>query len=296
MSCLSPISAWKVPSGLSFTPPPGVGRAPDYLLPCGRCLECKERKRLDWSRRIILESMLHDESCFVTLTYDDAHLPVGAVASKSDVQKFLKRLRQSPRDYHTPPCDFRYFIVSEYGKKHGRPHYHGILFGVDVMHPSWRRRFASLRSDLRPIYTSDTLASIWSNGFVSVDSVTPQSVGYVCKYISKDSRSFRLCSRGLGKGLFFDGDRLTDFGFNCYQNGFVVYPVGNGKNLKGAIPKNIDRYLKLYEPLLAFEIGVVRSEFARRKMVDSRSLADRISAIKIKDRQELQKRKLDNDS
>lgn len=266
------------------------------MLPCGKCLECKETKRLDWSRRIILESMLHVDSCFITLTYDDKHLPIGGVASKSDVQRFLKRLRHAPRDYRVPSSDFRYFIVSEYGKKKGRPHYHGILFGVDICHPSWLRRVAAVRDDMRPIYTSEVLARVWSNGFVSVDSVTPASVGYVCKYISKDSRSFRLYSRGLGKSLFFHGESLTSFGDQCYRNGFIVYPCGNGRFLKGAIPKNIDRYLKLYEPSYADIVSFVRSSHARGKMADSRSLAERESVIKIKDRQESNKRKLDNDS
>lgn len=60
-----------------------------------------------------------------------------AVCSRSDVQKFLKRLRinisreykkfhpdAKPEEYPT----IRYFIASEYGPQTFRPHYHGILF------------------------------------------------------------------------------------------------------------------------------------------------------------------------
>lgn len=293
--CISPIQAWKTPNGLTFKAPDGFSRPPDLFVPCGRCLECKETRRNDWIRRIICESWLHSSNCFVTLTYDDAHLPFARLVSKGDIQRFLKRLRNSPRDYGVPSSDFRYFIVSEYGKKFHRPHYHGILFGVDMSLPVWRKRFATLSSDNHVIYTSDVLSEIWRNGFVSVDALTPQSVAYVVKYISKDDEGFRLYSRGLGKGLFFNSDNtLTSFGSDCYSNGFVVFPCGNGKSIKGAIPKNIDRYLKLYEPSYYDVVSFIRSHFCKCKKADTRSCADRAEVVKIKIARENEKRKLDN--
>lgn len=295
--CMQPIQAWKTPKGLTFKAPIGLSRLPDLFVPCGKCLECKETRRRDWIRRIICESWLHSSNVFITLTYDDAHLPVGGIVSKSDIQKFLKRLRNAPRDFGVAPSEFRYFIVSEYGKKRHRPHYHGILFGLDLFDAKWCRRFACLASDLRPIYTSDVLSRIWSKGFVSVDEVTPKSIAYVVKYISKDSDGFRLYSRGLGKGVFFNADNtLTKFGSQSYANGFVVFPVGDRQFVKGAIPKNIDRYLKLYEPSFADVVSAVRSHFCRCKMADARSLAMREDVIKIKRARENEKRKLDNDS
>jgi len=37
---------------------------------------------------------MHEEACFLTLTYDDKHLPHGGTLAHEDVQKFLKRLRR----------------------------------------------------------------------------------------------------------------------------------------------------------------------------------------------------------
>lgn len=44
----------------------------------------------------------------------------------SDVQKFIKRLRKHLKKYYNEPI--RYYIVSEYGPKTYRPHYHAVIF------------------------------------------------------------------------------------------------------------------------------------------------------------------------
>lgn len=90
------------------------------LLPCGRCLGCKFDKAKDWATRSVLEMKYHSKACFVTLTYDDTHLPKTLV--KSHVQDFLKKLRNRGEV-------FRYIGAGEYGETSHRPHYHLILFG-----------------------------------------------------------------------------------------------------------------------------------------------------------------------
>ena len=42
---------------------------------CGQCKGCRVNKRRQWTHRILLESMCHESSAFVTLTYDNDHLP-----------------------------------------------------------------------------------------------------------------------------------------------------------------------------------------------------------------------------
>lgn len=93
-------------------------------VPCGKCLICQRNLVHDWSMRMRYESL--DSKCvfFITLTYDDDHLPINeqgfVTLVKSDLQKFFKRLRKSIK--------VRYFAVGEYGSKFGRPHFHIILF------------------------------------------------------------------------------------------------------------------------------------------------------------------------
>lgn len=294
--CTRPIAMYKRGNVYRRTLPPfALSDCPDLFVPCGKCEECRERKRQDWTRRIVVENFLHDASSFITLTYDDKHLPNPPKCSKFHVQKFLKRFRNVFRDYGILVKDFKYFIVSEYGEKFGRPHYHGVLFGVDFHRPCWRSRLASIK-DKHPIYTSEVLEEIWSQGFVSFDIVTPSSVAYVTKYVTKNTAdNFKLFSRGLGKGFFFQNEALTPRGLQAYDNGFIVLPVGRSGFIKSPIPKNIDRYCKLYEPMKWAEVSHIRQDFAQRKRIDTRSTAERVAIQKIHDKAEKQKRKLDNE-
>lgn len=306
MYCLAPVAAWRVgrtDSGkekLSFKVPSYIPFAsPTYMLPCGKCELCLERKRQDWIRRLELESFLHDSSSFVTLTYNDQYLPDGGVASKSDLQKFIKRLRNVPRDFNVSFGHFKYFFVSEYGSKHGRPHYHGLIFGLDFMSDCWRPYFATLKDGRHPVYSSSVLDKVWRFGFVSVDRLTPANISYVCKYVNKDldKKSFRLFSRGFGKSIFFDdNNRLTSFGRSSYENGFVVYPFGNDKFFRGAIPKNIDRYLSLYADDVFQSVKLSRRKFSQGKFISSCELNDRKDIIKIRRSENSQKRILDNET
>ena len=77
--------------------------------------------------RMIHELESFDCAVFVTLTYDDEHLPENASLVVSDLQKYIKRVRKE--------CDkigkrIRYFACGEYGDRYGRPHYHAIIFGL----------------------------------------------------------------------------------------------------------------------------------------------------------------------
>lgn len=84
---------------------------PDYAerqgrllqLPCRHCVGCRLDHSKEWANRILLEQQYHQSSYFVTLTYDDQHLPHGygvdpvtgeivsvhATLVKSDLQKFF---------------------------------------------------------------------------------------------------------------------------------------------------------------------------------------------------------------
>ncbi len=91
-------------------------------VPCGQCISCRLKKAREWSIRIMNECSYYEKNCFLTLTYDEEHLPSSYSISKRELQLFLKKLRKK--------CKFRYFGSGEYGDKSMRPHYHIILFGV----------------------------------------------------------------------------------------------------------------------------------------------------------------------
>lgn len=95
-----------------------------YSYPCGKCAACLITRRQEWTFRLLLELREYEYSYFITLTYDDSHLPEGGNLLKRDAQLFLKRLRKRVGK-------FRYFLCGEYGEKYGRAHYHAIIMSKE---------------------------------------------------------------------------------------------------------------------------------------------------------------------
>lgn len=173
------------------------------LLPCGQCLACKVTKAKDWATRAVLEMKYHSNSCFLTLTYDDCHLPKDGKLVKKHLQDFFKHLRNW--NYK-----FRYLACGEYGSITGRAHYHAIMFGVDFSQlydiEEW-----SKGSDGQMLYHSNYLDSIWTFGRVVIGAASFESVAYVARYTTKkigDDGSFILASNRPGLGVQYLIDNL----------------------------------------------------------------------------------------
>lgn len=98
---------------------------------CGHCILCMDKKAKEWSTRSSCETQTAIyPPVFITLTYDDAFLPSDGV-NKKHLQNFIKRFRENwCRMYKVKRLDLRYFAVSEYGSKYGRPHYHLLFWNV----------------------------------------------------------------------------------------------------------------------------------------------------------------------
>lgn len=136
-----------------------------------------------WSTRCHLESLKHGNSIFITLTYDDEHLPTGSKALRRSCQLFLKRWRI------LLPQKIRYFIGLEYGKL-GRAHFHGIIFNASR-------------------FDAESLNTAWAQGFTHVGECNQKTINYVTKYVTKgdsrateekDRKTFALMSRNPGIG------------------------------------------------------------------------------------------------
>lgn len=129
----------------------------------------------DWSTRIHHEASLHTRNCFVTLTFNDQHLPDNYSVSVRDLQLFFKRLRKKLGH------QIRYFACGEYGEQSYRPHYHLILFGYEPndLQP-WRRTPAGYI-----VSRSAEVESVWQCGHVEIGQVTLQSANYVARYVTK---------------------------------------------------------------------------------------------------------------
>nr|DAK00873.1 MAG TPA: Replication associated protein [Microviridae sp.] len=164
-------------------------------IPCGQCLDCRIAHSKEWAVRCMLESKYHDNNWFVTLTYDEYNLPRKEFICpenglymqipylvKSDVQKFLKRLRK--RLYGSSKGELRYFLCGEYGDTTYRPHFHLILYGLSlkdlVLYKS-----SGFGAKMIFYYNSKLLSDIWGKGFVVVAAVNQQSCAYTARYALK---------------------------------------------------------------------------------------------------------------
>jgi len=177
MACYYPIRGWKCRGGgIAFSPTsPFVYIDREVLIPCGQCVGCRLERSRQWAVRCMHEASLHDENMFITLTYDDLHLPSNMSLQKRHFQLFMKRLRKFVGK------KVRFFHCGEYGDLNFRPHYHACIFGF---------RFPV--SDLVEINTKDgvkmyslSLLELWPYGYNVVGDVTFDSAAYVARYCIK---------------------------------------------------------------------------------------------------------------
>jgi hypothetical protein len=211
MTCRRPIEAAQGPNGgkpVTYK----TGHRPKTLadgyraleLPCGQCVSCRLEKSRVWAMRMTHEAAYWEEfhneySWFVTLTYDDNHLPYCGTLCKDDIQNFFKRLR-----WHFGAEKLRYYVVGEYGAtcphheiencpqcgSLQRPHYHAIIFG-------WSDLVSEVtgQGEYGPIYHSDTIEKAWTKrdkegnktaiGLHQLEPCTFETCAYVARYIMK---------------------------------------------------------------------------------------------------------------
>ena len=147
----------------------------EYKIPCRQCIGCRLDKSREWALRCVHEAQMHESNSFITLTYDEEHLPSDGSLDKSHFQKFMKRLRK-----RLCGRKISFFHCGEYGDDNLRPHYHACIFGHDF--PD--KELWSTRNDV-DIYTSDILSKLWPFGFSTVGDVTFESAAYVARYTMK---------------------------------------------------------------------------------------------------------------
>lgn len=152
----------------------------EVTVPCGRCIGCRLDYSAQWATRCVHEAQLHQANSFITLTYNDEHLPKDHSIHKEELQKFFKRIRKNTGQ------KLRYFACGEYGEKNNRPHYHAIIFGYDFPDKTlWSK---SKSGEL--IFRSKELERAWSKegepiGHAAIGSVTFNSAAYVARYAMK---------------------------------------------------------------------------------------------------------------
>lgn len=167
------------------------------LVPCGHCIGCRLDYSRQWAERCVHEAEKYEFNYFLTLTYDDEHLPRGSkgVPSlvKDELSDFMKALR-GYFDYHYGEKEIRFFGCAEYGEASLRPHLHILLFNCNIRdlqdrHPvpvdgkiKWIHQYDS--NDNMLLF-SPSIHKLWSKGSVQIGAVTFESCAYVSRYIVK---------------------------------------------------------------------------------------------------------------
>lgn len=176
MPCFKPLSAYRAKDGgVTFDRRASFLSIP-IKLPCGRCSGCLFERSRQWAMRCFHESKMHMFNEYVTLTYDNEHLPSSGSLVRPHTQLFLKRLRKSRE-----PAKVRFFGCGEYGPKNKRPHYHMILFNVRFAD---RKRYKQ-NSRGEWLYTSKELDELWGMGECTTGDVTFDSAAYCARYVLK---------------------------------------------------------------------------------------------------------------
>ena len=235
---------------------------------------------------------MHNDNCFITLTYSPENLPPDGSLRKGDFQKFMKRLRKQYKH------KIRYYHCGEYGDKNNRPHYHAILFGHNF--DDWVYLFDSPSGE--PIYTSPSLEKIWKKGFVTVGTVTFESAGYVARYCMKKINGLLKDNIDPKTGLkpyeryndytgeitkvlpeYSTMSRRPGIGHNWIANYTRdVYPKDYTtiRGLKVAPPKYYDTYLKGIDPDLYDDIKSGRELSAYLSSENTRTRLDAREKVK----------------
>lgn len=171
------------------------------VVPCGLCPACLRTRQKGWVFRLKQELKIAHSSQFLTLTYEDEHLPFSnnglATLKIKDHQNFIKRLRKNIKE-HFPEeikAPIKYYSAGEYGGETDRPHIHSIMFNLPesyIKHP-------------------ELIIKDWQKGHVQAKAVHGHNIGYTTGYLHKTlytdgvqegddrKKEFSLMSKGLGK-------------------------------------------------------------------------------------------------
>lgn len=235
MSCDYPIAAWLKavpnPSGkrsFQFKPQGSLSGIPQYL-PCGKCVGCRLERSRVWAVRCVHESKMHRENCFITLTYDNDHLPASGSLSVSTLQLFMKRFRMwAFRKYGVL---IRHYACGEYGDLNKRPHYHAIIFGFDFRD----KLLYSTSPAGDSIFSSADLDGVWGLGSTKVGDVNFRTAAYVARYCMKKVDGKQ---RDAGHYVVYDmngelHDRVPEFAIMSRRPGIAAsYYEKFGKEIR----------------------------------------------------------------
>uniref|UniRef100_A0AAU8B2M0 Replication initiator protein n=1 Tax=Dulem virus 121 TaxID=3145598 RepID=A0AAU8B2M0_9VIRU len=269
-------------------------------IPCGKCVGCRLEYSRQWANRCMLELEYHKSAYFVTLTYNNEHVPRSYYADpetgevqqsltlrKRDFQLFMKRLRKRFCDYDKTRVDtcsssvgnlrsdcIRFFAAGEYGSQTYRPHYHAILFGLNLNDLILYKKSCGFS-----YFYSPELQKCWSVtesgvlsplGFCLVAPVSWETCAYTARYVMKKLTGpesdfyttfnieppFTLMSRkpGIAHQWYVDHP-------DCFNYEYINISTENGGR-KFRPPKYYEKLFEIDCPETSAELKATRKRMA----------------------------------
>ena len=281
-------------------------------IPCGHCWACRLNYSAQWATRLTYECMKSEHNYFITLTYDDEHLPI---ANKIDMKypdgtiketyhnngdliqcegtvyephmkKFLHDLQQHMQR-HKNHTGMKYYYCMEYGELTHRPHAHIILMNC----PLDISQFYDSHIDERfkEHWKSPEIEHYWPYGMIDIASAEWSSCAYVARYCMKKIHvknnedyakeckmpEFVRMSKGIGKDFYNENKK------QIYNNDEIIMRTVKGNVGAFKPPKAWDKMYKDEFPEEWEQIHLNRLKCAERSRELTNSMTDMSDAQKL---------------
>lgn len=279
------------------------------LIPCQHCWACQLKYSAEWASRLTWESNYHEHKYFITLTYDEEHLPIyesfkyidedgdvtkyendgtwNGTLQPEHVTRFIKSLRK--RYERQGITGIKYFYCGEYGEETHRPHYHMILFGAPLdINQFYDFHVDSKHKKLH--WKSKEVEELWSYGMIDLAEVEWNCCAYVARYCMKkidqenDARvyaeagkikEFIRMSRRPGIGMRYYEENKD----KIYENDEVIQKTIQGNTSSFKPPKAFDRKFEKDNPEVYRMIKESRQQAAERNRLLKKELTKGISDL-----------------
>lgn len=195
MLCNKPVTMYRLENGEYTHNKQNNGIHTELKRPCGMCIACRLTNIESWTTRMVHESMMHEDTTFITLTYKDDPFDL----QPEDLKKFFYKIRKL-----IYPQRVSYYAVGEYGDDFGRPHYHVILYGLHFSDAIYLKKSPSGRR----LYSSDILQKCWTHGHANFAIADVSSMKYCAGYALKKMKGDQY--GGKNKDDYY-GHRTPEF-------------------------------------------------------------------------------------
>lgn len=272
-------------------------------IPCGQCWSCRLKKSAEWATRAALETREFEHNWFITLTYDNEHLPTTDYMVDEETgefykndgtwngylvpehfKKFMKDLRRYYK-YHYDWDGIRFLMCGEYGEKKGRPHYHAIIFNLPLFKDG-ENKLTDERA-LKPskykamkgmaYWDSELIERIWGRGQTIVADVNWSTCAYVARYVMKKQTGKAGAEAYAAQGktpVYANMSRRPGIGRNyyddhrdeIYENDEIIMKTVKGNVGSRKPPTYYDKLYDLEEPEKMADIKEQRKKAAANAM------------------------------